>query len=200
MPTAGVATQETIEIFEAQTGWPQIKRPGLATMPVGHVVVLSIPCSVVAVLPQHFRERAVALGHERVVSGETCSQFHNHARGIGMVVPTGQQSRPRGRAECRGMELCVAETGGRQAIRVDVGTGPPKVLIAPKPTSSVRISRIFGAPLGALVSGRKSRVESFGVRQMWPLKGGSGRGRTSCAQLTPIIAKTAARTSNALLP
>ena len=33
---------------------------------------------------------------------------------------------------------------------VAVGTGPPNVLLAPKPTSSVRMSRIFGAPLGAL--------------------------------------------------
>jgi hypothetical protein len=33
---------------------------------------------------------------------------------------------------------------------VCVGTGPPNVLVAPKPTSSVRMSRIFGAPFGAV--------------------------------------------------
>src|SRR5208283_5923319 len=64
---------------------------------------------------------------------------------------------------------------------VGVGIGPPKVLLAPKPTSSVRISKMFGAPLGALVSGGKSMVESFGVSPMCPLKGGCGRGKTSCA-------------------
>ena len=58
-----------------------------------------------------------------------------------------------------------------------VGIGPPNGLLAAKPTSSVRMSRMFGAPLGAFVSCGKSRVESFGVRPMCPLKGGSGRGR-----------------------
>jgi hypothetical protein len=35
------------------------------------------------------------------------------------------------------------------ASKVGVGTGPPKVLDAPKPTSSVMTSRMFGAPAGA---------------------------------------------------
>src|ERR1700733_1694052 len=64
---------------------------------------------------------------------------------------------------------------------VGVGTGPPNVLLAPKPTSSVRIRRTFGAPLGALTSCGKSLVESSTVRPMCPLKGCSGRGNTSCA-------------------
>src|SRR5450755_3186419 len=63
---------------------------------------------------------------------------------------------------------------------VGVGTGPPNVLLAPKPTSSVRISRIFGAPLGALTSCGKSLVESPTVRPMCPLNVCSGRGSTSC--------------------
>ena len=62
-----------------------------------------------------------------------------------------------------------------------VGTGPPNVDDAPKPTSSVRMSRTFGAPLGAFVSCGKSTLDSFAVRPMWPLKGCSGLGRTSCA-------------------
>src|SRR5580692_216704 len=64
---------------------------------------------------------------------------------------------------------------------VGVGTGPPNVLLAPKPTSSVRMSRTFGAPLGALTSCGKSLVDSSTVRPMCPLKGCSGRGSTSCA-------------------
>src|ERR1700722_19012432 len=65
---------------------------------------------------------------------------------------------------------------------VGVGTGPPNVLLAPKPTSSVRMRRTFGAPLGALTSCEKSLVDSSTVRPMCPLKGGSGRGNTSCAR------------------
>src|SRR5476649_133399 len=64
---------------------------------------------------------------------------------------------------------------------VGVGTGPPNVLLAPKPTSSVRMSRTFGAPLGALTSCGKSLVDSSTVRPMCPLKVCSGRGSTSCA-------------------
>src|ERR1700733_9852976 len=66
---------------------------------------------------------------------------------------------------------------------VGVGTGPPNVLLAPKPTSSVRMRRIFGAPLGALTSCGKSLVDSSTVRPMCPLNGGSGRGNTSCARV-----------------
>src|ERR1700693_5945382 len=65
---------------------------------------------------------------------------------------------------------------------VGVGTGPPNVLLAPNPTSSVRMSRMFGAPLGALTSCGKSLVDSSTVRPTCPLKVGSGRGSTSCAR------------------
>src|SRR5215472_162099 len=56
--------------------------------------------------------------------------------------------------------------------------GPPNVLLAPKPTSSVRINRILGAPAGASTPFGKSGTEPFRVRSIVPLKGGSGRGST----------------------
>src|SRR5271165_2484645 len=64
------------------------------------------------------------------------------------------------------------------ASRVGVGTGPPNALEAPKPTSSVRISSTFGAPLGAFTGWGKSDFESAVVRPMTPLNGGGGEGRT----------------------
>src|SRR6516225_626423 len=57
--------------------------------------------------------------------------------------------------------------------------GPPKTLVAPNPTSSVRISRIFGAPAGAPRPFGKSGFESFTVRPIFPLKGASGFGNGS---------------------
>src|SRR5215475_4786376 len=63
---------------------------------------------------------------------------------------------------------------------VGVGIGPPKVLDAPKPTSSVRIRRTLGAPFGASTLLGKSGTEPFTVRSILPLKGGSGRGSVSC--------------------
>src|SRR5262252_6046654 len=59
-----------------------------------------------------------------------------------------------------------------------VSIGPPNVLVAPKPTSSVRIKRTLGAPAGASMPFGKSGVEPFKVRSMCPLKGGSGGGNT----------------------
>src|SRR6516164_6985888 len=59
-----------------------------------------------------------------------------------------------------------------------VWIGPPKVLLAPKPTSSVRINRTLGAPAGASMPFGKSGVEPFKVRSICPLKGGSGGGST----------------------
>src|SRR5262245_17320438 len=61
---------------------------------------------------------------------------------------------------------------------VGVGIGPPNVLDAPKPTSSVRISRTLGAPLGAWTSLGKSGFESLSVGPILPWNGGSGIGRT----------------------
>ena len=58
-----------------------------------------------------------------------------------------------------------------------VGIGPPKVLAAPKPVSSVMTSRTFGAPLGAVTSLGKSGFDSLALRTMTPPNGGSGIGR-----------------------
>src|SRR5215469_8201634 len=65
--------------------------------------------------------------------------------------------------------------------KVGVEIGPPNVLDAPKPTSSVRMSKIFGAPFGGCTSLGKSGTESLAVRPMRPLNGGSGLGSVSCA-------------------
>src|SRR6516225_12204527 len=61
-----------------------------------------------------------------------------------------------------------------------VWIGPPKVLVAPKPTSSVSINRTLGAPAGASTLFGKSGVESFRVRPILPRNSNSGFGRISC--------------------
>ena len=66
--------------------------------------------------------------------------------------------------------------------RFGVWIGPPKVPLAPKPTSSVRINRTLGAPAGASIAFGKLDRESFTVRPIRPWKGGSAHGSTSpCA-------------------
>src|SRR5262245_65392308 len=65
--------------------------------------------------------------------------------------------------------------------KVGVGIGPPKVLAAPKPTSSVMMSRMLGAPLGALISLGKSGLDFVAMRSISPLNGASGLGSDSNA-------------------
>src|SRR5262245_53113361 len=61
--------------------------------------------------------------------------------------------------------------------KLGVGIGPPKVLVAPKPVSSVMMSRTLGAPLGAVTPTGKSGLDSLALRPMTPPNGASGTGR-----------------------
>jgi hypothetical protein len=40
---------------------------------------------------------------------EPCSEFYDHAGGVGMVIPPGEKGSPRGRAKRRRVELRVAQ-------------------------------------------------------------------------------------------
>src|SRR5262245_56965313 len=62
--------------------------------------------------------------------------------------------------------------------RAGVGMTPPKVEGAPKPTSSVRISRMFGAPSGGVICGGQADVLSMAFGMIVPLNGRVGSGRT----------------------
>src|SRR5262249_3371553 len=62
---------------------------------------------------------------------------------------------------------------------VGVGIGPPKVLAAPKPVSSVMMSKTLGAPFGAVTSFGKSGVDSLALRPITPLNCGCGTGSTA---------------------
>src|SRR6516225_6299559 len=62
--------------------------------------------------------------------------------------------------------------------KLGVWIGPPKVLLAPKPTSSVKIMRMFGEPAGASYILGKSGVEPLRVRSIFPPNGGCGLGST----------------------
>ena len=63
--------------------------------------------------------------------------------------------------------------------RVGVGIGPPKVLAAPKPVSSVMINKTFGGPFGVVTALGKSGVDSLALRPMTPPNCGCGIGSTA---------------------
>src|SRR5271166_3579962 len=62
---------------------------------------------------------------------------------------------------------------------VGVGITPPKVEGAPKPTSSVMISRMLGAPAGGTIRGGHHDFDWAAFRLMVPPNGSSGAGSTS---------------------
>src|SRR5271170_7041903 len=58
-----------------------------------------------------------------------------------------------------------------------VGIMPPKVDGAPKPTSSVMISKIFGAPFGGTTRAGQADFDWEALRLIWPWNGGGGGGK-----------------------
>src|SRR4029077_10391321 len=60
---------------------------------------------------------------------------------------------------------------------VGVGMTPPKVAGAPKPTSSVMISRMFGAPFGGTTRAAHAGFDCRAFRLISPWNGAGGCGR-----------------------
>src|SRR5690349_16384283 len=63
--------------------------------------------------------------------------------------------------------------------RLGVGITPPKVLAAPKPVSSVMISKTFGAPGGGATRGGQKDLDWSALRLISPPNGTGGGGSTS---------------------
>src|SRR5262249_58530973 len=104
----GVAADEAVEVVEAESGGPQVERPGLAGVPVGDIVVLAEPGGAIAVLLQDLGDGRRVLPHQRVVPREAGAEFHD-AGGVNRVmVAAGDKRRPGGRTQGGGVELVVA--------------------------------------------------------------------------------------------
>ena len=79
------------------------------------------------------------------------------------------------------MEVVELYAIGRSRSAVGVAQGPPNALVAPKPTSSRRMTKTFGAPSGGRSgsSGGNLAAGSFASSYTGPVYGGSGIGRWS---------------------
>ena len=103
------AADEAVELLETQACRPEIERPGLAVLPIGHVVVLAEPGGVPALLPEDLGNRRGVLAHQAVVAGVAGRQLHD-VRGMHrVVIAPGEQRGPRGRRDRRRVELRVAQ-------------------------------------------------------------------------------------------
>src|SRR5208337_850197 len=70
-----------------------------------------------------------------------------------------------------------------------VGTTPPNVPGAPKPTSSVMMSRMLGAPLGGTTRGGHHGVESLALSLITPPNGIGGGGSCFPSSVTVALAE-----------
>ena len=79
--------------------------------------------------------------------------------------------------------------------------GPPKVLVAPNPTSSINISTTFGAPAGGVTLSGHAGVESLELIATVPLKGVAGIGSTVRSTVAwPLAAATVNRPASKAIP
>jgi hypothetical protein len=116
MPLVGVTADEAVEVFEAETCGPEVKRPGLARLPVGDVMVLAIPGCVPTILLEDFGYRSAAFRHDGVVARVAGPELGDYACGAGVMVAASDERRPRWRTERSGVEHIVAQTGFRQFV------------------------------------------------------------------------------------
>ena len=87
-----------------------------ARFPVGRVVPFAPGGRAVAVLCQHLGDRGAATRPNAVVAGIAGGEFRDRAGRTLMVIATGQEGNPRGRADRRRMETIVANALSGQLI------------------------------------------------------------------------------------
>ena len=128
LPLARVAADEAVEVLEAHAGRPLVEGPGLAVREEWRVVVLAEPRGRIPVVFQDGADGALLDGDDRVVTGKPGCYFADHPKAHRMMVASGDERRPRRRAERGGVEVRVAQPALGDAIqgrgRDDSAEGP----------------------------------------------------------------------------
>jgi len=154
-----------------------VERTGLAGLIRRRGVILPEPRGSIAVAQQDSGGGCFVFGELAVVAGEPVGVFAERTEADRVVVAPGDERRATRRTQSNGVEVRIAEArlcdtvqGGR---RNDVSV----VDGAPKPTSSVRMSRMFGAPFGGTTRAGHAGFDWVALRLMTPWNGGGGGGR-----------------------
>ena len=108
VPLARAAAEEPVEVVEAPAVRPPVERPGRTLLPVGRQVPLAERRRAVAVVPQDPRQRRAVPWQRRRVAREPAGELADRAEADAVVVPSGEQRRPRRRAQRRDVEPVVA--------------------------------------------------------------------------------------------
>src|SRR5262249_7465584 len=116
LPLVGVAADEAIEVVEAHAGRPLVERPGRARLELRGVVVLAEPGRAVAIVLQDSADCGLVPGDDAVVAGESRGLLRDDAEARRMVVASGDDGRPRRRAQRGRVEVSVPEAVGGDLV------------------------------------------------------------------------------------
>ncbi len=116
-PLIGLAAHEAVEVVEAHPDRPLVERAGDGVLVGRRVVVLAEPRRGIAVVFEDPAERRTILTDDRVVAWKACRQLRDYAKARRMVVASGDQRRPRRRAQRGRVEFGVAQPRLGDAIQ-----------------------------------------------------------------------------------
>ena len=115
-PLVGLAAHEAVEVIEAHADRPLIERPGGAVLIARRVVVLAEPGCGVAVLLQDRADGGILGADHGIVARIAGGLLRDDAEADRVMIATGDQRRPRRRAQRGGMELRVAQPHLRDPV------------------------------------------------------------------------------------
>ena len=104
VPLAGVPCEEAVEVVEAPAGRPPVERTGRTLHGVRCEMPLAICGGAVAVVPKDPGERGAVSQQRCRVAGKASRELPDPAESHTVVVPSGQQSGARRRAQRRDVE------------------------------------------------------------------------------------------------
>ena len=109
IPLPRISAQEAVEVVKAPPVRPPPERPGRALLAIGRQMPLAERRGAVPVLRQDPRPRRAITRNHRRVPREATGELTHRAETDRMVVPPGQQRRPRRRAQRGHMEPVVTQ-------------------------------------------------------------------------------------------
>ena len=116
-PLVGFAADEAVELVESLPRRPAVEWPRDAGFPSGGFVPFAERSRAVAVQAQHLRQRSRCVGHLPGGSGKGGCHLGDEAHVHRVMVAPGLERGARGRAQCGGVKVAVAQSAGRQAVQ-----------------------------------------------------------------------------------
>src|SRR5215469_15469683 len=117
LPLVGVASHEAIEVLKTHADRPLVEGPGLTRLIDGCIVVLTFPCGTVSVLQKDAAYGGAVLADDAVVARKAAGDLGDHAEANRVVVASCNQGRTCWRAQCRRVEVGIAQSVGGDTVQ-----------------------------------------------------------------------------------